>query len=140
MTSSNIQRFDEVTGQLLSALYESFPLPRSLLIEDFPVEGNSSDKDTNGRFFLACVDWLSNADYLRTNGRDPRRGYTDVVLTAKGLEVLKAVPERLQTSLSLGETLVSVSKEGTKEVLRGVVSEVLSLGARLVTTHLGLPG
>ncbi|MOA26170.1 hypothetical protein D3C78_1469440 [compost metagenome] len=61
-------------------------------------------------------------------------------LTAKGLEVLKATPASLQTGPSLGEQLVDASKSGTKELVRGAVGEALSLGARLFSNHLGLPG
>jgi hypothetical protein len=146
LTASNIERFDEVTGRVLGALYESFPVSRSLLIEHFVPDGylcsaavDANSPNDNGRFFIASVDWLSNAGFISVNGRDPRSGFGDCVLTAKGLEVLKALPASLQSGPTLGEKLIDASKGGIKEVLRGVTSEVLSLGVRIVSKSYGLP-
>lgn len=147
MTASNIERFDEITGQLLGALYEKFPMPRNLFINDFVADGYSYSETTcadvpnaNGQFFFACIDWLSEAGYLRFKERNHYHGYIDAVLTAQGLAVLKVIPQSLQSGPSLGEQLVDASKGGAKEVVRGLVGETLSLGARIISTHLGLPG
>jgi hypothetical protein len=146
MAASNIEQFDEITGQVLGALYETFPVPRRLFITDFVLDGFSMSEQLGmpvpnaaGSFFLASVDWLAGAGYLTHRGHAQGTGFLDSVLTAKGLEVLKATPASLQTGPSLGEKLVDASKGGAKEVLRGVVGEVLSLGSRLATGQLGIP-
>lgn len=147
MTTSNIQRFDEITGQVLGALYENFPLPRDLRIADFVADGYRLDEglqkdvpNEDGLFFFACIDWLSEAGYLRFKNKNRHHGYSDGVLTAKGLEVLKAVPASLKNGPSLGAQLVDASKTGTKSMLGSLAGEVLSVGSRLITSHLGLPG
>lgn len=146
MTASNIERFDEITGQVLGALYEQFPVPRRLFIKDFVQDGYTMDDqlgmeipNDTGDFVLASIAWLADAGYLRYYEEVHGMGFLASVLTAKGLEVLKATPASLQVGPSLGEKLVDASKGGTKEVLRGVVGEVLSMGARLASGQFGIP-
>lgn len=147
MTTSNIQRFDEITGQVLGALYENFPVPRHLVIEQFIEGGYTFDEhmgsdiaNEQGKFFLACIDWLAEAGYLRFKDRSHGSGVINAVLTAKGLEALKAFPKSLSAGPSLGDQLVDATKTGTKSMLGSLAGEVLSVGSRIITSHLGLPG
>lgn len=147
MTASNIQKFDEITGQVFGALYESFPVPRRLFIKDFLDDGFSYNDHVqaelpseSGSFFMACIDWLAEAGYLRYEGKLHYSGFGDVVLTGKGLEALKALPASLSAGPSLGEQLVDATKSGTRSALGSLAGEVLSIGSRIVTSHLGLPG
>lgn len=146
MTTSNIEQFDEITGQLLGKLYENFPVPCRLLIKDFVADGYAMNEhlgvevpNDKGDFFLSSVDWLANAGYLQFHEKIHNFGYQGAVLTAKGLETLKATPESLQSGQTLGEKLVDASKGGAKEVMRGLVGEILSLGTRIASGHFGLP-
>lgn len=150
MTTSNIERFDEITGQLLSKLYENFPVPCRLLIQDFVADGYEMIErlakmeipNAKGDFFLASVDWLASAGYLQFHEKILESGncrYQGAVLTAKGLETLKAIPESLQSGPTLGEKLIDASKGSAKEVVRGLVGEILSLGTRIASGHFGLP-
>lgn len=151
MTTSNIKLFNELTGRVLGALYEGFPVPRQLFIKNFIDGGYSEDPhlgaevpNDKGTFFLACVDWLADAGYLRFGEKNHHFGFMDAVLTAKGLEVLKASPESLKTDQSLGDQLVDASKEvakdTAKEVLRGTAGQVLAIGARFLATPFGFSG
>ncbi|MFR0675706.1 hypothetical protein ACLUUI_18175 [Enterobacterales bacterium AW_CKDN230030176-1A_HGKHYDSX7] len=147
MTISNIQKFDEITGQVLGALYESFPVPRHLLIEQFVEDGYTFDvlmsmdvANERGSFFIACIKWLSEAGYLSFKEQSNGNGLLNAVLTAKGLEALKAVPTSLTDSPSLGDQLIDATKSGTKSILGSLAGEVLSVGSRLVTAHFGMSG
>ncbi|WP_028684146.1 hypothetical protein [Pseudomonas chlororaphis] len=147
MTTSNIKQFDEHTGLVLGALYESFPVPRPLLIEDFAPDGFSSDDflgtevlNEKGEFLFACIDWLAESGYLRFKKRVHNTGFTDAVLTAKGLEVLKAIPDSVSTGPSLGEQLVNAAKSGVKGAVGSAAGKVFSLGVKIASSHLGLPG
>lgn len=146
MTASNIQKFDEITGQVFGALYQSFPVAKYLPIKDFVEDGLSLDDflgyevvNENGEFFFACVEWLAEAGYLRFKEKAQNDGFVDVVLTAKGLEALKAVPASLTASSSLGEQLIDATKSGTKSALGSLAGEVLSVGSRIFSNSLGLP-
>lgn len=146
MTASNIQQFDEFTGQVLGALYEKFPVPRGLKISEFVIDGFSMNDHLGievpneiGRFFIASVDWLADAGYLKFQAKIHNVGYLDAILTAKGLEALKATPASLTTGPSFGDQLVDATKSGTKSILGSIAGEVLSVGSRLVTSHFGLP-
>ncbi|WP_409261164.1 hypothetical protein [Pseudomonas putida] len=147
MTTSNIQQFDEITGQVLGALYENFPVPRHLLITQFIKDGYTFDEqmaadmaNERGEFFIACIEWLSDAGYLCFKDRSYGNGVMNAVLTAKGLEALKAIPASLTAGPSLGDQLVDATKSGTKNILGSLAGEVLSVGSRLVTAHFGIPG
>lgn len=147
MTTSNIKKFDEITGQVFAALYENFPVAKYVLIEDFLDDGFSYDEhaqgdfpNENGKFFLACVDWLAGAGYLRFDEKMRFSGFSGAVLTAKGLEALKATPSSLNKEASLGDQLVEATQSGTKSILGKLSGEVISVGTRIITTHLGLPG
>lgn len=64
--------------------------------------------------------------------------FTKAVLTAKGLEVLNAVPDRLVQQTSIGEQLAEASKSGIKETLRTITTEALGIGVRLLLKESGL--
>lgn len=146
MTASNIQKFDEITGQIFGALYQSFPVAKDLPLEEFVEDGITIDDflecevvNENGKFFFACVEWLAESGYLRFKEKQDPAGFTHAVLTSKGLEALKAVPASLATSASLGEQLVDATKSGAKGAIGSLAGEVLSVGSRILTGSLGLP-
>ncbi|PTT02208.1 hypothetical protein [Pseudomonas sp. HMWF006] len=147
MTASNIKKFDELTGQILGVLYEGFPVPRPLLLGDLMPGGISFDErigfdvpNKHGEFLFASIEWLAESGYLRYKQKIHATGYTDCVLTAKGLEVLKATPDSLSTESSLGEQLVDASKIGAKSLVGDLAGQVLSIGVKFATNHFGLPG
>ncbi|WP_371356116.1 hypothetical protein ACA087_06435 [Pseudomonas chlororaphis] len=146
MTTSNIKRFDELTGQVLGVLYEQFPVPHFLALGQLVPDGYSYDEGSGGDapneqglFFFACVDWLAESGYLRFKEKNHQYGYHKAVLTAKGLEVLKAIPESLSTGPTLGDQLIDASKSGAKGMLGKVAEQALSIGVRIASKQLGLP-
>jgi hypothetical protein len=145
MASSNIELFDEFAGKIFARLYENFPIPIDLNSKDFlpPTIREGGDVDSDGRlhhirFFYATTQWLASAGY--TNSPDKKNSYSnDVVLTAKGLEVLKGSPSSLNAGPSIGEQLVEAAKEEGKDTLKNLVKEALSLGIKLIGPVVGLP-
>lgn len=142
MAVSNIERFDELTGQVLAALYAEFPMPMRLMPDKFVAEwwvrdenicGPVASRDT--QVFVATVTWLADAGYLRYQELDPTQlhGFGGVVLSAKGLELLKAIPDSLGGSFGerLGEAVATEGREG----LRALVSQVLGAGISLLTSQ-----
>ncbi|MCY1393105.1 hypothetical protein D3C76_201230 [compost metagenome] len=141
MAVSNIEKFDALTGKILGALYLEFPIPVALRLEDFvehPAQACAPQAASKeAEFFIATVQWLCNTGYL--NGAlKPGSGIENAVLSAKGLEVLKHVPASLSTRASLGEHLADATKSGSEEVAKGVMAELLSVGAKMFSPALGL--
>lgn len=145
MTAANIERFNQLAGAIFSDLYKSFPVPENLEPETYVPDNTSFDEhlqmdvqNDEGEFFFACVDWLSDSGYLRFKTRYPNNGFAGCVLTTKGLEVLKAVPDSITTDSSLGDQLVEASKSGAKSVLGNIAGQAISVGVRLASSHFGL--
>jgi hypothetical protein len=140
MAVPNIERFDELTGSLLVALYAAFPMPVALVPENYVGKSWMVDNfsgalfaSEEAEFFAATVQWLNNAGYLRYQEMDPAKvnGFTGAVLTAKGLELLKAIPDSLGGSF--GERLGKAAAAEGREGLRALVSQVLGAGISLLT-------
>ena len=144
MAVSNIEKFDDLAGRILAELYESFPVATVISTEDFMDSGRHWDDvlemevlDDGGTFFISTATWLINAGYI--SGSAFQNLFIEkAVLTAKGLEVLKALPESLNSGPSIGEQLSDAAKAGSTEVMRGLLSQALSIGARLVSPFVGL--
>jgi len=144
MAVSNIEKFDEITGKIFAELYQSFPLPKMLMAGAMVENAMQYDErygtevpTEDAEFFIATADWLMQAGYL-TCKPYPYLRVDDAILTAKGLEVLKAIPKSIASTTSIGEQLATTAKEGGKEVARGLVSEALGLGARIISPLIGL--
>jgi hypothetical protein len=144
MAVSNIEKFDDMVGKMFAQLYLSFPVPHALPAEDF-MEAATRPHDTyeidlptdDAEFFIATAQWLVKSGFIYGTPRH----YThieDAVLTAKGLEVLHATPNSLDTGPSLGALMADAAKAGGKETLRSLVTEALSLGVKLVSPIVGI--
>ncbi|MNN93398.1 hypothetical protein D3C81_2118280 [compost metagenome] len=59
--------------------------------------------------------------------------FRQAVLTAKGLEVLKATPASLSSS-SFGEQLQTAAKDGMLDTIKSLTNEALSRGVGLATS------
>jgi hypothetical protein len=145
MAVSNIERFDETVAKIFSELYLEFPLPHNLRAESFmnsPMEfhevyGKEMPTQDDAEFFIATAQWLIQTGYIYGEVH-PYIRVSDAVLTAKGLEVLKASPDSLATGPSIGEQLATATKDGSKELMRGLLAQALTLGTRLVSPLVGL--
>ncbi|QXZ12511.1 hypothetical protein KVQ82_20830 [Pseudomonas sp. AO-1] len=144
MAVSNIEKFDDITGKIFAVLYQHFPIPQALMAEDFVENAKQLDDflgtevpTEDADFFLATAEWLRQAGYINC-APDPYLYVSHAVLTAKGLEVLKAIPESVSSKESIGEQLATTAKESGKEVARGLVSEALGLGVKIFSPIIGL--
>jgi len=140
MITSNIERFDHVAGRVFGHLYEHFPVPCYITAKLVFDEVTTFDEhlgmeipNESAEFFAACVSWLHRAGYIEyREWNHALASFSQVILTAKGLEVLKALPASLQASQSIGEHLMEASKTGSTEVFKSAVAEALSLGVRIL--------
>lgn len=144
MAVSNIEKFDDIASRIFAELYQSFPIPRNLRTDDYLDNETRWDETykqdvfvDSGEFFEATVNWLMAAGYF-TGSFNHYSRVEDAVLTSKGLEVLRATPASLKGGPSIGEQLAGAAKAGGAETMRGLLSEALGIGARLVSPLVGL--
>ncbi|PNO56234.1 hypothetical protein MC64_012490 [Aeromonas caviae] len=137
MASTNIEQFDLMVGKTFAYLYNRFPMPVYLsvgtLIGEDKVyvedEFTGAELTPEAEFAYATYAWLLNAGYI--NGKEYfNEGIGDAVLSAKGLETLKAVPDSLQGSL--GERLQEAASHHGADLVKSLASEALSFGVRLL--------
>ena len=136
----NIELFDHYAARILAELYEAFPVKRPLdarkLCGHSDVDEWGTILDERGErskaFEVArgTIEWLSETGYLR-GGDLGRYGLNGAVLTAMGLDVLKAKPESLRGADSMGDRLVRLVREGAFDLARDLVKSALASGAAL---------
>lgn len=137
MPSSNIERFDEITAKVFSVLYEEFPVPTNLFAEAHVSPATCYSEflgcdvpSTEAEFFVASVTWLGDAGYLRCKEQPAgTAAFIGAVLTTKGLEVLKTIPDSLNGKKTIGEQLVAAAKSGATAALKDGVKAALAKGA-----------
>ncbi len=133
---SNIDLFDEYTACILAMLYSSFPIRITLdaieicgaSIDDFGVPVDASGKRCKSfEVCFATIEWLMDAGYLDTKG-DNGYVYAGCVLTARGLEVLKSVPESIQRKETIGERIVALIRSGSTDIAKEAAKAAISAG------------
>ena len=137
LPSNNIELFDSYTGLILGRLYRNFPLPITLSAEEF-IDYNTLE-DSNRQLlsqeenlFLATVKWLADVGYIHFDGMSGV-SFFEVVLTNSGLLILRAFPEGKDTAPTIGEKLSHCTKDENTDELRGLVTEALGLGSRMIS-------
>ncbi|UVE47723.1 hypothetical protein KS461_10750 [Pseudomonas chlororaphis] len=149
MAKTNIERFDEMSADILAFLYESFPIPSSVspevaglsvvkYLEYDPVSGSAvteGERDPETEFFDATLTWLVQAGFIATSPSSggPRR----YVLTSFGLQALKHVPKPTLGTETLGEKLSAATKSGARHAASEALNQALSIGVQLITKHAG---
>lgn len=158
---SNLAIFEEQTAEIFSLLYESFPVkidvyrhqvskyhkpinnfgdeldsPTSVgefddYYASFDVYSQSVDYQKEYQVFPATMDWLNTSGYIAFDSNISYDHYEDVVLTAKGLEVLKCTPSCINGSLSLGEKLKEETLSSGSDVARELVKQALREGLKM---------
>lgn len=142
MIPENLQRFNTFAARLFSLLYEEFPNPCDIGPDHFfdcavEVEGSMVWSEHNDKTVLSTVRWLHDEGYIRVANysNDNCQG---VILTQKGLSVLKAVPDALHSSETMGEKIKSALAEGSKNMVTKVIEQVLDTGIKYATGNVGL--
>lgn len=147
MSAHNIEKFNEITGQVLAYLYVSFPVPvdlspASIGIDEAPegkyeptsgLVAGGKPKTEEELFFGHSVAWLIATGYLSADRLLSGVFFRQAILTAKGLEVLKATPASLSSS-SFGEQLQTAAKDGMLDTIKSLTNEALSRGVGLATS------
>ena len=107
-----MDEFNRITVLALGALYQAFPQAVRLQVE--VIEKNPGSNTLKN--FYYTVNFLSSEGYLKYEGAsDEGKFFTEVMLTMKGLRVLRLVPDAFQEKLNLGESFVGLLKSNAKE-------------------------
>lgn len=137
----NIELFNLAVAEVLGQCYESFPdriringfkVGESLL-EFYGDDVETQHPDFGEKIFAvgpATLDWLAQAGYIWVGNKD-QADYLGVTLSPKGLELLNLVPDSLNSSDSIGSTLVQGAKVLGKESILAGIKLALSEGMKL---------
>lgn len=140
MATSNVDRFDQLTGKIFAVLYESFPMPMDLYYFDYtkviapdPPESPEGERQIveGEEFFSASVAWLASSGYLTKGSQSLNsKEINGCVLTAKALAVLKAIPDSLSGE-SIGTQLQAAAKGGMLDSVKSLTGKALGIGASM---------
>lgn len=149
----NIQEFNLIVATLFNDLYLAFPrritvLPAKYL--GFKLS-EQQDGDPSGIIVVSlsdssesrlpykkldvvtdCIKWLEQTGYIYIEQSNYYHSISGVTLTAKGLEILKAVPSTIDSSQSIGEQLHEAVESGGKQAASNIVSTALTAGYSLL--------
>ncbi|WP_428035104.1 hypothetical protein [Amphritea sp.] len=135
-----MQKFDTLVALIFSRLFLEFPEPVRLNADSFLDDVIDQD-DEEGSFnfieyFWHTVDWLVAEGYIRiTADFSSMDGKSyEVVLTQKGLQSLRKVPDSLQGSESLGERLVEFSKNKGSEAVGTLISLAINTASSAIVS------
>ena len=134
---TNIETFNESVAIIFGELYKSFPIPIGLSYNDLAItlfkdDDEAIDHEQNLDVVENTILWLKNSGYIWYDTTSEMQVY-GAVLSPKGLEVLKVVPTSLTEDSSIGESLISFTKEGTKETRASLIALALTEGYKLLT-------
>ncbi|PIF52746.1 hypothetical protein CLU80_5231 [Pseudomonas sp. 29] len=147
MAAGNIERFNVLVGAIFARLYQEFPVAIELQLEDFEEQMAVNRPERDGDeyhirrdavFFVSTVIWLSNHGYLDSGSQLSNGTVMGCVMTARTLELLKAMPSNLENKdPSLGDQLVSATKEGmtgkVKELASDFLTKAVAFGTKTAT-------
>ncbi|QLG93538.1 hypothetical protein HZF02_16925 [Pseudomonas yamanorum] len=150
MAKTNIERFDEMSADILAFLYDRFPIPEYVspkvaglsvvVYGDYdPVAGSteviSGEIDPETELFKSTLAWLVHAGFIHE--KKSQHFSSQYFLTASGLQALKHVPKPTLGSETLGEKLSAATKAGTKTAASEILNQALSIGVQLITRQVG---
>lgn len=132
-----MEKFDTLVALVFSRLFSEFPEPVRLSPDSFlndVIDNNDDEGSFNFLdYFWHTVDWLVAEDYIRitANLSSMSNKSYEVVLTQKGLQALRKVPDSLQGNKSLGERLVEFSKNKGSEAVSTLISMAINTAGGL---------
>ncbi len=132
---SNIELFNGIAGKVFAELYENFPKETEIKPESF-LESFIDKDDFDGSFELfemveATLIWLDKAGYIWLEKPECYGGEYSAILSHKGLETLKMVPDSVEPTKTVGEKIIEFSKSRFSEGLNQLVTIAISEGIKL---------
>lgn len=134
MAMKNIEMFDIYTAKVLAKLYKNFPLKIDIDVCDMLgliIDQENMQVPKECDILNDTIAWLQESGFIYFEGSHVY-GFSRVVLSAKGLEVLKSTPSSITPRDGIGESLKDVLTQGKKESIRQVVGTILSQAVRII--------
>jgi len=128
---TNIELFNGITGKLFAQLYEKFPVEQEIKLSAFLGDFIDPD-DFDGAWDFsditeATIKWLDRAGYIWLKAPEYYGGEYSATLTPKGLEIMKATPDSIESTSSIGEKIIAFSKgqfgEGMNQIVKTAITE-----------------
>ncbi len=137
MAMKNIETFDKMVGYVFSELYESFPICLEIKANPF-LKKIEMHSEKNELILSETLFWLRESGFItfkspieksisKMDGVIPHPLFSCVVLTAKGLEILKKIPKSVDEEKGIGEEIIDAVKIGAKDRISQLVSSALSI-------------
>ena len=137
MKMKNIELFDGYTAEIFAGLYRTFPIKGAIDARNLSGHFETDEFGTiiNGKgaksheFEVArsTIEWLYDTGYIR--GDEPSEyGISRAVLSPMGLAVLKAAPESLSASSTVGERLSQLLQSGATDAAKDLIKTALASG------------
>jgi len=125
--NQNMKLFNELSATILDSVFEKFPVAIEFSIEDFPALNTIENSDV----FYDTFKFLSNENYINFQ-HQIYGGFIDVMLTAKGLSVLNAVPDSLKEKETFSLFLKNALKNGSEEGLAVTMKKLFDFGTHFL--------
>lgn len=124
----NIDLFDIYAGRILNELLSSFPIPYDLEVPKLTIDRlNDEDEKKHKEIIYHTINWLGEEDFIRYNVKTlGMELFTNVLLTSKGLEVLKQTPKNLSDNPTLATHLKKAVATGKEELIKQAVNAIFS--------------
>ena len=128
MEKNNIDIFDELVAEVFAKLYAAFPIPCRLCLEEI----TTIDQE-NKDFWIPTIKWLSESGYINCGSPKFSGDIPGVVLTHKGLELMK-IPSSLKNDDSIGDSLLKAVKSGGSEAAKSLIKIGMTEGFKLFSS------
>ncbi len=133
----NIEAFDRCTASIFASLYSEFPVPINIEFSNVPLEifdEEESEEEVFDKFFIYehTVNWLVGAGYVNASVVNNQTAF-GLVLSAKGLEVLKLPASLEAQSPSFGEKIVESVKSGAIEAAKNGAKLAITKGLMILS-------
>ena len=129
MGLKNIELFDLYTGKILAKLYENFPLKIEVDVCDMlklEIDQQNMTVPKECEIFNDTMEWLKESGFIYYEEKG-MYSFHRVVLSAVGLETLKATPSSIKERDGIGEKIRDAVIRGKNEAIR--------TGVRLALSH-----
>ena len=131
---TNIELFDYSAGIIFSELIDEFPLPKDIKAADI-VKNDIHIDEVNKHVaivYYTCL-WLKENGFVNLdNSFSSQKMVSNVILTAKGLDILKQTPQSVDGK-SLGDNLKAAVQTGKDEFIKQAVNKIFSLSLNLIS-------